>query len=88
MDAKLKVVQIDGNYYLEFKDKHIPVTIVDGNPVIKPKCEEITHPDGRKDVKIKVPCLTTTKVEHPEKKSEVTTRHHLSDGRKDVHIKL
>lgn len=54
-----KIVEKDGQKYLIMGDKAIPFSRVDGNgkPIIDVKSEEITHPDGRKDVKILVPCL-------------------------------
>ncbi len=53
------IIEKDGQKYLVVKGMAIPFSETDasGKPVIKVDSETITHPDGRKDVKIKVPTL-------------------------------
>lgn len=54
-----KIIEKDGQKYLVIGKKAVPFDEVDknGKPKIKVESEEITHPDGSKDVKVKVPAL-------------------------------
>ncbi len=53
------IVEKDGQKYIVIGDKAVPFNKTDenGKPVIKVESEEFTHPDGRKDVKVKMPAL-------------------------------
>jgi len=53
------IFESNGQKYIKIGDKAIPFDDYDesGNPIIKPKIEKITHPDGRTDVKVKITSL-------------------------------
>ena len=56
----MSIFEHEGQKYVRIGDKAIPFDSVDadGKPIIIPIIENIVHTNGRKDVIVRVPCLT------------------------------
>lgn len=56
------IIEKDGKKYVKLGDKALEIASFDvnGKPIIKVESEEISYPDGRQDVIIKVPYLGIT----------------------------
>lgn len=60
------IFEHEGKTYLRIGDKAVPFDRYDenGKPVIVPVIETTEHPDGRKDVTVKVPFLTIQPIQN------------------------